>query len=76
MAGRGLLLAAFGTVIGLGAAAGLTRFIGTLLYDTPALDPVTFGGVAVLFAVVAVVATVVPARRAARVDPNVALRAE
>ncbi|CAN5762274.1 ABC transporter permease [soil metagenome] len=76
MAGRGLLLAAFGTVIGLGAAAGLTRFIGTLLYDTPALDPVTFGAVAALFAVVATVATVVPARRAARVDPIVALKAE
>jgi predicted permease len=76
MAGRGLLLAAFGTVIGLVAAAGLTRFIGTLLYDTPTLDPVTFGGVAALFAIVAAVATVVPARRAARVDPNVALKAE
>jgi ABC-type lipoprotein release transport system permease subunit len=58
--------------------AGLSAraVIGTLLYGTPTLDPVTFGGVAVLFAVVAMAATAVPARRAARVEPNAALRAE
>jgi ABC-type antimicrobial peptide transport system permease subunit len=76
MVRRGLSLAAAGTIIGLGAAAGLTRFIGTLLYDTPALDPLTFGAVALVFAITALAATALPALRAARVDPNAALRSE
>ena len=76
MVRRGLSLAAAGTIIGLAAAAGLTRFIGSLLYDTPALDPLTFGAVAFVFAVTALAATALPALRAARVDPNTALRSE
>jgi predicted permease len=76
MVGRGLSLAAAGTIIGLGAAAGLTRFIGTLLYDTPPLDPLTFGTVGLVFAITALAATALPALRAARVDPNTALRSE
>jgi predicted permease len=76
MVRRGLSLAAAGTIIGLSAAAGLTRFIGTLLYDTPALDPLTFGAVALVFAITALAATALPALRAARVDPNAALRSE
>ena len=76
MVRRGLSLAAAGTIIGLAGAASLTRFIGTLLYDTPALDPLTFGAVTLVFAITALAATAVPALRAARVDPNRALRSE
>jgi len=64
----------FGLAIGLGAALGLTRFVQSMLYQVAPNDPLTFGGVAAVLAVVALVAALVPARRAARVDPCVALR--
>jgi len=74
--GQGLTVALSGIAIGLAAAAGLTRFVEGLLFRVTALDPQTFIVVAVLFASVAVASSYVPARRAARVDPAVALRSE
>jgi putative ABC transport system permease protein len=63
-----------GLAIGLGAALGLARFVRSMLYQVAPNDPATFAGVAAVLAAVAVVAALVPARRAARVDPCVALR--
>jgi predicted permease len=73
---HGQRLAGLGIAFGLLAAAGLTRFLSNLLYGVSAIDPITFGTVSVLLIVVVLVACYVPARRAARVDPIVALRAE
>lgn len=63
-----------GLAIGLGAAFGLTRFVRSMLYQVAPDDPATFLGVAAVLAAVALLAALVPARRAARVDPCVALR--
>jgi ABC-type antimicrobial peptide transport system permease subunit len=71
-----LVLAMIGATIGLGAAVGLTRLMASLLYDVSPLDPVTYVAVAVVLMGAAVVASYLPARRAARVDPVEALRAE
>jgi putative ABC transport system permease protein len=74
---RGALgLVAIGLVVGLGGAALLTRVLEGLLYGVTATDPVTFAAVAVTLALTAVVASIVPAARAAAVDPVSALRAE
>jgi putative ABC transport system permease protein len=74
--GRGLGLVFTGIVFGLAGAAVLTRFMASLLFGVTATDPVTFIGVAALLAAAAVVASYLPARRATRVDPILALRAE
>ena len=74
--GEGTRMAAFGVVIGLGASLAVTRLMSSLLYGISATDPLTFVGVAVLLSFVALLASYIPARRAMRVDPMVALRYE
>ena len=71
---QAMLLAGVGIVIGLAAAYGLTRFMSSLLFDVKPNDPAVFASVAVLLALVAFLASYLPARRALRVDPVVALR--
>ena len=74
--GEGLVVIVIGLAIGLGASLALTRFLSGLLFGVSPTDPVTFAGVAALLALVALVACYVPARRAMRVDPMVAVRHE
>jgi putative ABC transport system permease protein len=69
-------LAAVGIALGTAAALGLTRLLSGMLYNVQPTDPATFAGVALVLIGVAVVATVVPARRAARIDPLIAMRAD
>jgi ABC-type antimicrobial peptide transport system permease subunit len=71
-----LALAAAGAVVGLVASAATSRLIAGQLYGVSAADPLTLGGVALVLAGAAALAGWIPARRAARVDPAVALRAE
>ena len=74
--GQGMLLTCAGLALGLAAAYWLTRLMTTLLFGVSATDALTFGSLAALLAAVALLATWIPARRAARVDPLVALRHE
>jgi putative ABC transport system permease protein len=74
--GKGLKLALIGLTIGVAAALAATRVLSSLLYGVTAADPATFVGVSLLLAAVAAAASWLPARRAARVDPMVALRHE
>jgi predicted permease len=74
--GQGVRMALIGVVIGIGAALGLTRLMVNQLFGVSARDPLTFAGVAVLLILVGVAACFIPARRAMRVDPIVALRCE
>jgi predicted permease len=74
--GHGLKLVAIGIVLGIGAAYGLTRLMTTLLFGVGPTDPPTYAAVSATLAVVALVATYLPARRAARLDPVAALRTD
>jgi predicted permease len=74
--GQGLKLTAAGLVLGVVVALVLTRQLSSLLFGVSASDPVTFGGVALILLLVALLACYIPARRATRVDPLVALRYE
>ena len=74
--GQGLMLTVIGVVIGVGGALVLTRLMETLLFGVRATDPSTFVGVSLLLTFVALLACYIPARRAMRVDPIVALRYE
>jgi predicted permease len=73
---RGLGLFAAGLLVGLGGAAVLARFLRSMLYGVTPLDPATYVAAAVLFSLIVTLACWVPARRATRVDPLVALRSE
>ena len=74
--GHGVGMALIGIVLGIVASLGLTRFLAGLLYGVTALDPMTFIGISMLLLIVAVLACYVPASRATKVDPLVALRSE
>ncbi len=73
---RGLVLALAGAVIGIGTAIAVTRLMATMLYSVRPYDPATFGGVCILLVLVALAACSIPARRAMRINPMVALRDE
>jgi ABC-type antimicrobial peptide transport system permease subunit len=73
---RGFRLTALGLAAGIGGALVATRFLRGLLYGVAAIDPATFGAAAALVAVMALAASLAPARRAARIDPAAALRTE
>lgn len=73
---QGLMLAVLGTAIGMVAAAALSRFLSSLLYDTSPTDVLTYIAVGLLFAAVAMVACFIPARQITSIDPLIALRQE
>jgi predicted permease len=74
--GEGLRLAALGVVLGLATALAVTRFVAHMLFGVPPTDPWTLAGAAALLIAIAALACFIPARRAAKVDPMSALRAE
>ena len=71
-----LVLAGAGIVIGLAGAAGVTQLLTSMLFGLKATDPLTYTAVVALLVVAALVASYIPARRAMRVDPMIALRYE
>jgi ABC-type antimicrobial peptide transport system permease subunit len=72
----GLSLVAIGVAAGLGAAFATTRYLGTLVFGVSPFDPPTFAAAAAVLTVVALAAHWIPIRRALRIDPSTALRAE
>jgi len=74
--GQGMILTLIGVVVGLVASFLLARFMSSLLFGVAATDPVTFIGVSLVLAATALLAAFIPARRATRVDPMIALRHE
>jgi len=73
---QGLTLGLLGVAIGVAGALAMSQIIGSMLYDTAAADPITYLFVSVTFLVISLRASYVPARRAAQLDPMVALRWE
>jgi putative ABC transport system permease protein len=73
---QGVTLTAIGVALGLTAGAAGSQVLRSLLFGISALDPIAFGGAALLFGAVSLAASYLPARRATRVDPMIALRAE
>jgi putative ABC transport system permease protein len=74
IARQALLIIAAGVTIGFCGATALTRFISSEIWEVKATDPATFAGVTVLLAAIAILASLIPAFRAVRIDPTVALR--
>jgi ABC-type antimicrobial peptide transport system permease subunit len=73
---QGMMLALGGVTIGLIAALAFSRLVSGLLFGVKSTDPLTFGGIAILLTIVALIASYIPARRAARIDPMISLRCE
>ena len=73
---EGMRLAVAGSIVGLLLAAGAAQVLTSFLFGVKPIDPIAFTGAAVLFAAIGLAACYVPARRATRVDPSIALRAE
>ena len=74
--GQAIALAAVGVLVGAAGAAGLTRLLSGFLFEVSPVDPLTFAAVSAMVVIVALLASAVPALRATRVDPVIALRGE